>query len=444
MNNPKRHNTNYNYNKDKFMRKTFNYLVIGLIAILLVSCQSKEEKAAEYIKNELSKTLYDFDSYQPIETNVTVAKMTMYNDSACRSMAADIAEYMKEYTEFLEEAKSAEEHMDIWARPTYYSSSYSDDKYYYYKKIYEDNLSNANFILYLSERVVAELNEKIAKLDTAKVIGWEVKHRFRCKTKGGNSTIADYRYVLDKDFKNTILQEDIDDEDDISIRAALKFVANEKVKDSQPALPASAPNPTSHTTCTLTVFDWVDLGLSVKWATKNVGASSPSDYGDYFAWGETRTKYNYTWENCFDCLARNGWGTDDGWSTYKIGGKTSISPTSGHDTARENWGGTWRMPTYAEFEELWEKCYWTWTSQDGHNGYLVTSKINGNSIFLPAAGWCYDTNLSSVGEVGFYWSSTLGSSYSYNARCLRFYSSDRYTDDGCCRRFGQSVRPVTE
>lgn len=425
------------------MRKTFNYLVISLIAILLVSCQSKEEKAAEYIKNELSKTLYDFDSYQPIETNVTVAKMTMYNDSACRSMAADIAEYMKEYTEFLEEAKSAEEHMDIWGRPTYYSSSYSDDKYYYYKKIYENNLSNAEFMLKLSERVVVELKEKIAKLDTAKVIGWEVKHRFRCKTKGGNSTIADYRYVLDKDFKNTILQEDIDDEDDISIRAALKFVANEKVKDSQPALPASAPNPTSHTTCTLTVFDWVDLGLSVKWATKNVGASSPSDYGDYFAWGETQKKDNYTWKTCFDCLDGKGWGSGDSWGTYKIGGKTSISPSSDHDTARENWGGTWRMPTNAEFEELCEKCEWTWTSQDGHNGYLVTSKTNGNSIFLPAANCRWDTVTYCSNEIGYYWSSTLSSSFSWDARSLYFYSSKHSTED-FSRFYGQSVRPVTE
>ena len=419
------------------MRKTFNYLVIGLIAILLVSCQSKEEKAAEYIKNELSKTLYDFDSYQPIETNVTVAKMTMYNDSACWRKAAEIADYIKEYTEFIEEAKSAKKHMDIWGRPTYYSSSYSDDQYYYYKKIYEDNLSNANFILKLSERVVAELNEKIAKLDTAKVIGWEVKHRFRCKTKGGNSTIANYRYVLDKDFKNTILREDIDDEDDILIRTF--FVNNEKFKDSQPALPASAPNPTSPTTGTLNVYDWVDLGLSVKWATKNVGASRPSDYGDYFAWGEIRTKSRFDFDNCFDCLDILG----GSWGTYKIGGKTRISPTSGHDTARENWGGTWRMPTNAEFEELCEKCDWTWTSQDGHNGYLVTSKTNGNSIFLPAAGDRCDRDSDGVGKDGAYWSSTLSSSLSSHARHL-YFSSSSHRMNYYFRCNGLSVRPVTE
>ena len=195
------------------------------------------------------------------------------------------------------------------------------------------------------------------------------------------------------------------------------------------------------TTGTLNGYDWVDLGLSVKWAMQNVGASSPSDNGGYFAWGETRPKSSYTWSNCFDCLDDTG----DNWGTYNIGGKTSISPTSGHDTARENWGGTWRMPTNAECEELCDedKCTWTWTSQGGHDGYLVTSKINGNSIFLPAAGRRGSLDTDSVGGSGYYWSSTLSSSYSSSASYLQFYSSRHYTFDDN-RIFGQSVRPVTE
>ena len=194
------------------------------------------------------------------------------------------------------------------------------------------------------------------------------------------------------------------------------------------------------TTGTLNGYDWVDLALSVKWATKNVGASSPSDYGDYFAWGETQTKSTYTWSNCFDCLDNEG----KSWGTYKIGGKTSISPTSGRDTARENWGGTWRMPTIAEFEELCNKCDWTWTSKGGHNGYLVTSKTNGNSIFLPAAGFRDGTDRFDVGEYGSFWSSTLSSSNSSYACGLYFDSSYRNTSYGNERSFGQSVRPVTE
>ena len=189
---------------------------------------------------------------------------------------------------------------------------------------------------------------------------------------------------------------------------------------------------------TINGYDYVDLGLSVKWATKNVGASRPSDYGYHFAWGETERKKRYEWDNCFDCLNSTG----DSWGTYKINGKTSISPTSGHDTARENWGGTWRMPTIDEFGELCYKCDWTWTSQGGHEGYKVTGP-NGNSIFLPAAGWRIWTVRSGVGEDGDYWSSTLSSSYSDYARYLDFNSSSHDTYNGY-RSYGRSVRPVTD
>ena len=204
---------------------------------------------------------------------------------------------------------------------------------------------------------------------------------------------------------------------------------------------ASASNTQANISTTNTVngYEWVDLGLSVKWATKNVGADNPSDYGGYYAWGETSTKSSYDRSNCFDCLDSKG----DSWGTYKIGGKTRISPTSGHDTARENWGGTWRMPTDAEFDELCKKCTWTWTTQGGHNGYLVTSKANGKSIFLPAASSRYGSDTKTVGESGFYWSSTLSSSYSDFACYLYFDSSSHYTFINT-RRDGQSVRPVTE
>ena len=189
---------------------------------------------------------------------------------------------------------------------------------------------------------------------------------------------------------------------------------------------------------TINGHNYVDLGLSVKWATQNVGASNPSDYGDYFAWGETETKSSYDYDNCFDCLDSTG----DSWGTYKDGGKTSISPNSGHDTARENWGDTWRMPTKAEFEELCTKCKWTWTSQGEHKGYKVTGP-NGMSIFLPAAGWRNGTGTYYEGENGEYWSSTLGSWESYCALNLSFYSSN-HSMFYSARKLGLSVRPVTD
>lgn len=185
-------------------------------------------------------------------------------------------------------------------------------------------------------------------------------------------------------------------------------------------------------------YEWIDLGVSVKWATKNVGASSPSDYGGYYAWGEIRTKSRYNWDNCFDCQD----GLGDRWSTYKVGGQTRITPTGGHDTARETWGGKWRMPTDAECNELCKKCTWTWTTMNGHKGYRVIGK-NGNSIFLPAAGNYVGTMSINVGECGYYRSSTLSSSYSNSSRDLYFNKSGHNTDrhDRC---FGRSIRPVIE
>ena len=215
-------------------------------------------------------------------------------------------------------------------------------------------------------------------------------------------------------------------------------------QSAKPATSKPKPITVSRPTGTIEGHGYVDLGLSVKWATQNVGASSPSDYGGYYAWGETRTKDNYDWVTYFDSLDGK---LDGRWGIYyRFGGKTSISPTSGHDTARENWGGTWRMPTVAEFDELCNKCDWTLTSQGGHKGYLVTSKTNGNSIFLPAAGWRDGTDLgrNNAGVRGGYWSSTLSSSVSYLALHLTFFMGGSYETYNDYRFIGQSVRPVTD
>ena len=169
------------------------------------------------------------------------------------------------------------------------------------------------------------------------------------------------------------------------------------------------------------------MGLSVKWATCNVGASSPSGYGNYYAWGETSTKSTYTEENSktYDNSSYN----------YDIGGNSST------DAARANWGGTWRLPTKAEFQELLDKCTWTWTTQGGHNGYRVTGP-NGNSIFLPAAGYRNGSSLGYEGSNGLYWTSTPNESNSYYAYYLCFYDSYRNVD-WSYRFLGRSVRPVS-
>ena len=173
--------------------------------------------------------------------------------------------------------------------------------------------------------------------------------------------------------------------------------------------------------------EYVDLGLSVKWATCNVGASKPEDYGNYYAWGETSTKSLYTRDNI---------------KTY---GKSmgDINGNSSYDAARANWGGKWRMPTKAEMQELIDKCTWTWTTQNGVKGYKVTGP-NGNSIFLPAAGDRSGSSLYSAGGHGYYWSSTPHVNYYYDdAYDLNFHSGGQNVGWNFRSR-GLSVRPVSE
>ncbi|MBP3354084.1 MAG: hypothetical protein J6L02_05475 [Bacteroidales bacterium] len=191
--------------------------------------------------------------------------------------------------------------------------------------------------------------------------------------------------------------------------------------------------------------EYVDLGLSVKWSICNVGATSPEEYGDYFAWGETSPKTTNNWSTYKYC---NGtWNTmtkyciDSEYGT--VDNKTVLELTD--DAAHVNWGGSWRMPTEAEQDELRDanNCTWEWTTQNGVNGYKVTSKKNGNSIFLPAAGSRRGSGLNYVGSRGYYWSSSLLTSDSNLAYDVYFDSDD--VDWGSVYRCnGQSVRPVCE
>ena len=195
--------------------------------------------------------------------------------------------------------------------------------------------------------------------------------------------------------------------------------------------PISEPNNDSDNTPDLLPnkhdgHEYVDLGLSVKWATCNVGAAKPEDYGDYFAWGEIRHKSKYSE------------------TTYLYKAKSATLPLP-NDAANANWGGNWRIPTMAEFDELRNNCTWIKTIQNGVNGYNVTSKRNGNSIFLPTAGVRRDTSLYSIGVDGYYWSSSLSTGFP-NFACYLFFSSKyatSYVSMGSLGRFnGFSVRPV--
>lgn len=187
---------------------------------------------------------------------------------------------------------------------------------------------------------------------------------------------------------------------------------------------------------------YVDLGLpsGTKWATCNIGSVSPEDNGNYYAWGETYTKSVYIYST---------------WRTNDVGGVENSEKTITekiceicdgknlkplYDAASVNWGSLWRMPTSGEMTELCEKCIWNWITYKGKKGYKVVGP-NGNTIFLPAAGYYFDTTLEMNDKMGCYWSST------FESISFTFYVYFREDYKPCCSAYGErtngySVRPV--
>ena len=191
--------------------------------------------------------------------------------------------------------------------------------------------------------------------------------------------------------------------------------------------------------------EYVDMGLpsGTLWATTNVGADKPEDYGDYFAWGETTPKDVYDWNTYQWC---NG--------TYNTITKYCANSSHGYngfvdymaelyledDAATANWGAEWCMPSKEQIQELQANCTWEWTQRNNVDGYLVTSNLNGATLFFPAAGY-YKNSPTAVGTRGYYWSRTHYGKTSYLAYNLLFST----TNVGCGtdgRNFGRSVRPV--
>ena len=187
--------------------------------------------------------------------------------------------------------------------------------------------------------------------------------------------------------------------------------------------------------------EWVDLGLpsGTLWATCNIGANSPEEYGDYFAWGETKAKADYSWSTYKYCDESAGVLT--GYCIHSdygyVDGKTELAPED--DAATVKWGSEWQMPNKAQWEELLNKEHITrtWTTRNNVNGYLFTSKSNGNSIFIPAAGGRVGTSSSNIGSDAYCWSRSLHTNTSFFA-C---YYCDSYMLN-IERYCGLTVRPV--
>lgn len=215
--------------------------------------------------------------------------------------------------------------------------------------------------------------------------------------------------------------------------------------EPQKAVPVQAPTPDANTHGVTNGHAWVDLGTGVKWAVSNIGASKPDEAGTYYAWGELSAKNDYSW------------------SSYKFGESSSgitkycSTPNDGmdgftdmitklqpeDDIAHTEWGGNWRLPTHSELRAMISACTSNWTSRNGHEGILFTSKTTGEEVFFPAAGFRTNAGFNGVGQSGRYWSSSLNSDGSTNAWGLYFDSSKSNTRSNK-RVNGFTVRPVTD
>lgn len=214
---------------------------------------------------------------------------------------------------------------------------------------------------------------------------------------------------------------------------------------------------------TVDEHEYVDLGVVVNgkkiaFATTNIGADSPADYGLYFAWGETvgytedtNDDHLFNWVNYSSDLCE---GAEDKIKKYctnsydgTVDNKTTLDPED--DAAHVNWQDAWRMPTKEEQDALRTQCTWTWTTMTNSaeksiNGYKVSNKTDSSKfIFLPVTGYRSNDGLYDINSLGGYWSNSLSSSDSYNAYCLDFNSSS-YDSSAYYRCYGQSIRPVKE
>lgn len=189
--------------------------------------------------------------------------------------------------------------------------------------------------------------------------------------------------------------------------------------------------------------EYVDMGLpsGTLWATCNVGATTPEEYGDYFAWGETETKEVYNWSTYK--WANGTWDSLTKYCRHSTTGMVDnineLEPED--DAAYVHWGSSWRMPSVEQMQELIDNCTAEWTTQNGVVGELFTAP-NGNTLFFPAASGCYDDTHGEYGTAGFYWTRTLSYTFSHGAENMLFFSNHLQADQHSERYYGFNIRPV--
>ena len=216
------------------------------------------------------------------------------------------------------------------------------------------------------------------------------------------------------------------------------------IKEGSVTITAKTDYINGHCTVTVkkkTIPEPVDLGLSVKWAPYNLGATKEEESGNYYAWGEINLKnyyddWTYKWMNG-DCFTK--YNVDPLWG--EVDNKTILEPED--DVAHVKWGEKWRIPTIDEWKELRSNCDWTWITLNGTVGFKITSKANGNSIFLPAVGWRFSGQVYNNGISGYYKSSMLGKTNLVYDLSFSQHDINVGSANGT-RQTGMPIRPVSE
>ena len=247
--------------------------------------------------------------------------------------------------------------------------------------------------------------------------------------------------IKDNDIARTVKLADLRHNSDLTRLDEINETALKRVEKYKAAMQLlSEPMPEADVNGGSKGYEFVDLGLSVKWATMNIGAAKISDCGSYFAWGETSSKEDYTWS-----AYKYGSSADDLVKYSPMDNMTRLVPED--DAATVNWGGAWRMPTSSEWEELCNRCNctWEWTSIENTPGFRIMSKKAGftdKSIFLPAAGYFRGQAIEGIEKSAYYWSSTRNEPFADRALCLYFIPNFIGIGNNGFRNGGFTIRPV--
>ena len=452
------------------MKKYFSFFFFALLAMLIVGCDSPNAYYPSGGGSNGSKTYLKTGSYSDLTHNsVVVYAETNLDESNYESVEYGFVYSTNkddiEYSNDIVWADNGERDEDVYSYSATISDLTADQQYYYCamvrlnEKQYKYgsvksfttleapgvdeitiNTGSAEDISYNSAVLVCELYINFSDYSS---VEYGVLYSTSRSDLQSNGTYV-YSYESLENNMYSVVVNYLEPETKYYYCAFVR-VNNKDLKLGSVKSFTTYEKPTGHGT--LNGHEWVDLGLpsGLKWATCNVGASQPEEYGDYFAWGEVEPKDYYDWSTYKWCNGSYDTQTkycNDSYYGYNgfTDNKTTLELSD--DAANYNWGGAWRMPTFEEQEELRNNCSWEWTTQNGVYGRKVTGP-NGNSIFLPAAGFRSDSSLYGAGSYGYYWSSSLSTNYPNGAYGLYFYSDD--VGWGNYNRYvGFTVRPVCQ